>query len=254
MSTCCNRMFHVFQMYMAYVSSECCKSRSGVPYVAMAIKYVASVCFKCFDCFKHMLQVFYLDIAYVAVAIHVCSKCFTCFKPMLQVFHLDIVYVAMLHMFQTYVTSVYSKYFICFKRMLQMCLFGCCSFYTHMLQTYVCKCFTYFRRILQKLLSCCNISRRRKRAHADAVPTGVAVPTCMRISRHEAGINCMRRHTSMQRRCADATVAWRGVACGQQLHARQTFFFWKRLDRLSNMRGRQGGRIRRGRHRRSDLG
>jgi hypothetical protein len=33
--------------------------------------YVASVCFKYFSCFKHMLQVFYLYDAYVAVAKHV---------------------------------------------------------------------------------------------------------------------------------------------------------------------------------------
>jgi DNA-directed RNA polymerase subunit N (RpoN/RPB10) len=32
--------------------------------------YVVSVCFKCFSCFKRMLQVFYLDVAYVTVHIH----------------------------------------------------------------------------------------------------------------------------------------------------------------------------------------
>jgi hypothetical protein len=50
--------------------------------------YVANVYFKCF---KFMLQVFYLDVAYVALAIHVCCKC------MLQMFQL----------FQTYVASVF---------------------------------------------------------------------------------------------------------------------------------------------------
>jgi hypothetical protein len=60
--------------------------------------YVVSVCFKCFICFKRILQVFYLDVAYVAMLIHIyckriivkissvlnvcCNKCF-----MLQVFH-----------------------------------------------------------------------------------------------------------------------------------------------------------------------
>ena len=45
-----------------------------------------------------------------------------------------------------------------------------------------------------------------KRVHGDVVPTCVAVPTSMRIIRHEAGIsrheahNCMRRHTSMHGR------------------------------------------------------
>jgi hypothetical protein len=50
-----------------------------------------------------MLQVFYLDIAYVAVAIHVCCKF------MFQMFHL----------FGTYVASVSSRYCICFRHILQ---------------------------------------------------------------------------------------------------------------------------------------
>jgi hypothetical protein len=49
---------------------------------------------------------------------------------------------------------------------------------------------------LAEVVSYCNISRTRKRAHANAVPAGVAVSTCMRISRLEAH-NCMRRRTSM---------------------------------------------------------
>jgi hypothetical protein len=50
-----------------------------------------------------MLQVFYLDIAYVVVAIHVCCKF------MFQMFHL----------FETYVASVSSGCYICFKHILQ---------------------------------------------------------------------------------------------------------------------------------------
>jgi hypothetical protein len=39
--------------------------------------YVASVCSKCFTYFIRMLQVFYLDVAYVAVAIHIgCKRMF----------------------------------------------------------------------------------------------------------------------------------------------------------------------------------
>jgi hypothetical protein len=56
-----------------------------------------------------MLQVFYLDVVYIARAIHVCCKC------MFQMFQL----------FQTYVANI---------------LFGfciCCSSHTHMLQAYV---------------------------------------------------------------------------------------------------------------------
>jgi hypothetical protein len=109
----CNWMFNVFQMYVAYVSSRCCKSRSGVAYVAMTIHvcckcmfqmfrffqtYVASVLSGCsiccaggtcmlqvyvsniLFCFKRMLQVFYLDIVFIA---KVCCKCFTYFRCML---------------------------------------------------------------------------------------------------------------------------------------------------------------------------
>jgi hypothetical protein len=51
--------------------------------------YVASICFKCFICFRSMLQVFHMDVAKVdrdvahgAMDIHVCCKC------MFQMFHL----------------------------------------------------------------------------------------------------------------------------------------------------------------------
>jgi hypothetical protein len=51
--------------------------------------YVANIYPKCFIYFRRM-QMFYLDVAYVAVAIHICCK------RMLQTFHL----------FQTYVAEV----------------------------------------------------------------------------------------------------------------------------------------------------
>ena len=75
-----------------------------------------------------MFQVFHLDVAYVAMAIHVCFKCFRCFRLMLQVFHLNVAKVDLdvampidacfkcmfkvFHLFQTYVTNVLSE---CFK-------------------------------------------------------------------------------------------------------------------------------------------
>jgi hypothetical protein len=77
-----------------------------IAYVARLYKYAASICFTCFKC---MLQVFYLDVTYVALAIHECCKC------MFQMFQL----------FQTYVASVLSRCCICY------------SAHTHMLQTYV---------------------------------------------------------------------------------------------------------------------
>ena len=65
------------------VSNVCCKC-----FISM-LHMVASVCFKCFNCLKRMLQVFYLDVAYVAVAMHICcnrmcSKYFTYFRRMLR--------------------------------------------------------------------------------------------------------------------------------------------------------------------------
>jgi hypothetical protein len=57
-------------------------------------RYVASVHSKCFICFKRMLQVFYMDVAHVSVAIHIfykrLFKCFICFKRILQVFNMDV--------------------------------------------------------------------------------------------------------------------------------------------------------------------
>ena len=109
--------------------------------------------------------------------------------------------------------------------------------------------FHLFQTYVTEVLSFCNISRRRKRAHADAVPGGLAIPTCMHISRHE-GHNRMRRCTSMQGRvCRCSNCMWdvqaQRVACGAG-------FFWKRRGKLSSMRGRRDGRSRRGGRERSD--
>jgi hypothetical protein len=65
MSTCCNSMFHAFHMYVIYVSSRCCKSSSGVAYVAIAIY----VCCKCmFQLLQAYIASVLLDVAYVALA------------------------------------------------------------------------------------------------------------------------------------------------------------------------------------------
>ena len=83
---------------------------------------LANVGFKCFRCFRGMLQVFYIDVAkvdrdvpYVVMVVHVCCKrmflmfhlffrcmlqvflsgCCICFTHMLQVFYLNVAYVAM---------------------------------------------------------------------------------------------------------------------------------------------------------------
>jgi hypothetical protein len=82
----------------------------------------------------------------------------------------------------------------------------------HMFQTYV-----------AEVLSCCSISRRRKRTHADVVPTGVAVSTC---AASEAGVWHVNRHVAQSlpacvstcMRCAAACVRARragvAVVCG----------------------------------------
>jgi hypothetical protein len=87
-----------------------------------------------------MLQVFYLDVAYVALDIHVCCK-------------------YMFQLFQTYVASVLSRCCIC------------CTSYKRMLQVYVlnvslvsivcCKCFIWMLHMLQCPYTyvasvCCN--------------------------------------------------------------------------------------------------
>jgi hypothetical protein len=112
---------------------------------------IARVCFKCFICFKHMLQVFYQDIAYVAVAIHICCKCvfqmFQLFHLYIACFYLDVAYVPlaihicckcifqMFHLFHTDVVSV---------------LAGCC-YMLQCLYTYVANvcfhCFTRFQYV-----------------------------------------------------------------------------------------------------------
>ena len=61
-------------------SFGCCKSRSG----RCIYLHVASVCFKCFRCFIRLLQVFYLDVAYV------CNG----FQVFLQVFQMHVLNVS----------------------------------------------------------------------------------------------------------------------------------------------------------------
>jgi hypothetical protein len=86
-------MFDLFQMYVA-ANALCC----------MTMHVCCKCIFQMFQLFQtYVVSVFYLDVAYVALATHVCCKC----------------------MFQIYVASVLSRYCI-----------GC-SGHTHMLQTYI---------------------------------------------------------------------------------------------------------------------
>jgi hypothetical protein len=115
-------MLHMFYLDVAKVDM-------GLHVLRWLYICVASVCLKCFSCFKRVLQVFHLDVAYITVAIHVVASVFSkCF----QLFHLDIAYIAVAIQ---YVASICSKCFTYFRCLLQA-FYQCCicySGYTHML-------------------------------------------------------------------------------------------------------------------------
>ena len=104
-------------------------------------RHVASLCLKCFSCFRCIFQVFHMDVAkvdrdvtYVVVAARVCCKrlsqcfiyffirmmqvclfgCCICFTHMLQVFYLDVAYVFAI------VSSVFRCFYKCFRCMFQV--------------------------------------------------------------------------------------------------------------------------------------
>jgi hypothetical protein len=86
--------------------------------------HVAIVCFKCFKYFLGMLQVLYIDVAHVVMAINVCFKCMfqmNAASVYLNVAKVDphVVYTCML---QAYVSSVIR----CFICMLASVSSGCC--------------------------------------------------------------------------------------------------------------------------------
>jgi hypothetical protein len=136
-------------MYVAYVLSGCCKSRSNVAYVLMAIH----VCCKC------MFQMFQFFQMYVA---SVSSRCCICSSG----------YICMLQVCFSNVLAVLSECCIC------------CSNYTRILQVYVsnvspildacCKCFIYMLHMLQRALT---------RGHAWATRTHTSLPiSVMRVA------------------------------------------------------------------------
>jgi hypothetical protein len=174
----------------------------------------------------------------------VCSKCFTYFRHMLQVFHLDVAYIAMLHMSRHMLQgSIQNVTFISDIR----CK---CVYLNVIVAIHIC-CKRIFINVSHlsdyviEVLSCCNISISRKRAHADAIPMCVAVPTCMRISRHEADIsrheagiskhevgigrheahNSMRRCTSMQGQVCSSSSCMRDVQSQSSMQGRRSRLF-----------------------------
>jgi hypothetical protein len=167
-------MFYLFLTYVhkhfdlgvAYVSHLYCKSMFQIFHLFQS--YVAAIVF--------MLQVFYLEVAYITMTIDVCCKC------MFQIFQL----------FQTYVTSVLSGCCIC------------CSSYTHMLQAYVSpisdvfysKCF---------ILQVFSLAGKRKWALAQTVPACVGDPHVHAQQPALAGNSMgVQQHGSSRRACSDS--------------------------------------------------
>jgi hypothetical protein len=59
-----------FHTYVARVSSGCCICLQWLSSVFRCFASVSDVCYKCFSCFGHMLQVFHLDVAKVDLVLH----------------------------------------------------------------------------------------------------------------------------------------------------------------------------------------
>ena len=96
--------------------------------------HVVSVCFKCF---RGMLQLFHMDVAkedrddaYVVMVVHICCN------SLFLMFYLFFrsMFICMLHMFQTYVTSVISGCCIYFAMPFQVFSGVFASIFRHMLQ------------------------------------------------------------------------------------------------------------------------
>jgi hypothetical protein len=133
---------------------------------------VANVCFKC------MLQVFYLDIAYAVLAIYIHCKIYDPNVSPISDLYCKC-FIWMLHMFQIYVASVYQNVSL-FRTYEYVYLDLLVAI--HLFQTHV-----------AKVLSYCNISRRRKRTYADAFLVGVVFPTC---TPSEAGVWRVNKHVA----------------------------------------------------------
>jgi hypothetical protein len=102
MSTRYDRMFHAFQMYVVYVLFGCYICCNVYTRILQA--YISNISVV----FKRMLQVIYLDVACVALAMHVSCRC--TFSNISAVSNVCCkCFISMLHMLQwpyTYAASV----------------------------------------------------------------------------------------------------------------------------------------------------
>ena len=101
--------------YVAMVVHVCCKRL--FPIFHQFFRHMLQVCLSgCCICFTHMLQVFYLDVAYVLLWVQVFfASVSSVFFYMLQVLHLDVLKVDLvLHMLLWLYTHVSDACFKCF--------------------------------------------------------------------------------------------------------------------------------------------
>ena len=118
-------MLHIFASVFRGMLQAFVQNISSVSYVCYS-----SVLFGCCICFTHMLQVFYLDVAYVSHTFCKCSistlhmfhtyiikVCFRCFRGMLQLLHMDVTKVDQDISHVAYFASVLE---LCYKHLFKM--------------------------------------------------------------------------------------------------------------------------------------
>jgi hypothetical protein len=204
-------------MYVAYVLFECCKSRSGITYVAMSIHVCCKCVFQMFQLFSNVCYKWSIWMLHMLhwLYIYAASACF-------QMFQLFQMYVASVlsgcciccsghtRMLQVYVLNVFS----CFKCMLQVfylvvCI--CCSGHTHMLQEYV-------LNILSVLDVCCSKCFMLQVFHEQVWgcrqggPRGHSSLACVGSKANMAAGACIPYQQARLGRQADRSSVWAGVA------------------------------------------
>jgi hypothetical protein len=82
------KFFKCLEVYCNVFYIDVVKVDCDVAYIAMIF---SGVCPNCFMCYRHVLQMFHLDVT--KEDMNVTSVCFRCFIRTLQVFYLDVAYV-----------------------------------------------------------------------------------------------------------------------------------------------------------------
>jgi hypothetical protein len=179
----------MFQTYVTSVLSGYCICCSGCTCMLQVyvpnFSPVSDLCYKCFIWMLHTLQ------------------CCTCFR----------------HILQASIQNVSSVSDVCCK----------CIYLKVVVTIHIC-CKRMFINVspvsdyVAKVLSCCNISGYRKRAHANAVPAGIAVPTARQEKRscgtstgmwHGPNCMCINRHVVCN--CLCTCTACRRSSCMQHV-------------------------------------